>query len=98
MKLRKITTCTRNLTWETTLPRPVDDDLCRKMEQEGATLTKPLPRLLQVAWKELLVVIVGTRAQIRLSYMTPDEMRRFAAERVFVWLAKVIRAEAPPPG
>lgn len=95
MKLRHVATCTRNLTWETTLPVPVDACLSTALERGGATLSWPLERLLQAKWGDHIVVMIGERAQIRLSYLLPQDERRFAAERVFVWLEKVVQTLTP---
>lgn len=93
MKLTRLANCTRNLTWETRLPSAeVVEPLLDHLVRQGASLQHPLPRLHRLTWGEHAIVVVGPRVQIRLSYLTPDDDRRHAAEAVFVALTDAVRA------
>ena len=93
MKLSRLANCTRNLTWETRLPEDeVVEPTLRHLVERGASRAQPLPRLTRLEIGAHALVVVGTRVQIRLSYLTPDDERRYEAERLFVALMDAVRA------
>lgn len=96
MELTRDLSCFRGLNWRSDLPAGSDcDELAAALSGRGfvAVAGPSALRLLRSReGHELLLVPRTGRVQIRVHYLTPQEERRWAAERVFASLVRTILA------
>jgi len=86
--------CFRSLNWRCDLPTGSDCDvIVAALVKRGFEAVRPsgVLRLLRDATGHEVVLVPATgRVQIRVHYLTPEEERRFTAERIFCWLVRIV--------